>query len=240
MEFSKREIITSSWNIMKPHLSLLILAILFIFGLNLLLSALQEEILGDIKAQSILFTIAAYLFQMGLNLGMLRISLNIINNKEVNFSQLFGSFDVLIPYILATIVLITILLIAASPGIILLLVSVSADWDSMSNLEAPDDWSVIIPIILIIIPAVYISVRLQFYNYFLLDEEAGIIESIKRSAEISKGYVGELFLLGAVLSIIILVSIIPLGLGLLISIPLSTMATSYVYLKLKTTSLDIN
>ena len=233
MEFSKREIITSSWNIMKPHLSLLILAILFIFGLNLLLSALQEEILGDIKAQSILFTIAAYLFQMGLNLGMLRISLNIINNKEVNFSQLFGSFDVLIPYILATIVLITILLIAASPGIILLLVSVSADWDS---LEAPDDWSVIIPIILIFIPAVYISVRLQFYNYFLLEEEGGIIESIKRSAEISKGYVGELFLLGAVLSIIILVSIIPLGLGLLISIPLSTMATSYVYLKLKTTS----
>ena len=236
MEFSKREIITSSWNIMKPHLSLLILAILFIFGLNLLLSALQEEILSDIKAQSILFTIAAFLFQMGLNLGMLRISLNIINNKEVNFSQLFGSFDVLIPYILATIVLIAILLIAASPGIILLLVSVSADWDSMSNLEAPDDWSVIIPIILIIIPAVYISVRLQFYNYFLLEEESGIIESIKRSAEISKGYVGELFLLGAVLSIIILVSIIPLGLGLLISIPLSTMATSYVYLKLKTTS----
>ena len=236
MEFSKREIITSSWNIMKPHLSLLILAILFIFGLNLLLSALQKEILGDIKAQSILFTIAAYLFQMGLNLGMLRISLNIINNKGVNFSQLFGSFDVLIPYILATIVLIVILLIAASPGIILLLVSISADWDSMSNLEAPDDWSVIIPIILIIIPAVYISVRLQFYNYFLLDEETGIIESIKRSAEISKGYVGELFLLGAVLSIIILVSIIPLGLGLLISIPLSTMATSYVYLKLKTTS----
>jgi len=151
----------------------------------------------------------------------------------VNFSQLFGSFDVLIPYILATIVLITILFIAASPGIILLLVSVSADWDS---LEAPDDWSVIIPIILIFIPAVYISVRLQFYNYFLLEEEGGIIESIKRSAEISKGYVGELFLLGAVLSIIILVSIIPLGLGLLISIPLSTMATSYVYLKLKTTS----
>ena len=120
--------------------------------------------------------------------------------------------------------------------VLVLLVSVSADWDSMSNLEAPDDWSVIIPIILIIIPAVYISVRLQFYNYFLLDEESGIIESIKRSAEISKGYVGELFLLGAALSIIILISIIPLGLGLIFSIPLGTMATSYVYLKLKATS----
>ena len=236
MEFSKREIITSAWNIMKPHLGLLILAMLFVFGLYLMLSALQEVLLGDITYQSVLFTIAAYLFQMGLHLGMLRITLNIINNEKVNFSQLFGSFHVLIPYVLATIVSIGILIIAISPGIILLLASVSADWDSMSNLEAIDNWSVSIPIIIIIIPAVYISVRLQFYNYFLLEEESGIIESIKRSAEISKGYVGELFLLGAVLSIIILVSIIPLGLGLLISIPLSTMATSYVYLKLKTIS----
>ena len=236
MEFSKREIITSSWNIMKPHLSLLILTTLFIFGLYLMLSGLQEVLLGDITYQSVLFTFAAYLFQMGLHLGMLRITLNIINIKEVNFSQLFGSFDVLIPFVLATIVSIGILIIATSPGIILLLTSVAADWNSMSNLEAFDNWSVIIPIILIIIPAVYISIRLQFYNYFLLDEESGIIESIKKSAEISKGYVGELFLLGAVLSLVILISTIPLGLGLIISIPLSTMATSYVYLKLKATS----
>jgi len=236
MEFSKREIITSAWNIMKPHLGLLILAVLFILGLNLLLGAIQEVLLGDITYQSVLFTIAAYLFQMGLHLGMLRITLNIINNEKVNFSQLFGSFDVLIPFILATIVFIAILLIASSPGIMLLLASVSSGGDSMSNLGAIDNWSVIIPIIIIIIPVIYISIRLQFYNYFLLDEESGIIESIKRSAEISKGYVGELFLLGAILSTILLISIIPLGLGLIFSIPLGTMATSYVYLKLKATS----
>ena len=154
MEFSKREIITSAWNIMKPHLGLLILAMLFVFGLYLILSALQEVLLGDITYQSVLFTIAAYLFQMGLNLGMLRITLNIINNETVNFSQLFGSFHVLIPYVLATIVSIGILIIATSPGIILLLASVSADWDSMSNLETFDNWLVIISIILIIIPVI--------------------------------------------------------------------------------------
>ena len=82
MEFSKREIITSAWNIMKPHLGLLILAMLFVFGLYLILSALQEVLLGDITYQSVLFTIAAYLFQMGLHLGMLRITLNIINNER--------------------------------------------------------------------------------------------------------------------------------------------------------------
>ena len=84
-----------------------------------------------------------------------------------------------------------------------------------------------------IIPAIYLSVRLQFYEYFLIDEECGILESIKKSADISRGYILELFILGAVLSLIILISIIPLGLGLILSIPLSTVATTYVYLKLK-------
>ena len=86
-----------------------------------------------------------------------------------------------------------------------------------------------------IVPAIYLSVRLQFYEYFLIDEECGVIESIKKSAEISKGYVLELFILGAILSLIILISIIPMGLGLIFSIPLSTVAISYVYLKLKRT-----
>jgi len=46
----------------------------------------------------------------------------------------------------------------------------------------------------------------------------------------------ELFLLGTVMSIIVLISIIPLGAGLLISIPLATMVNTYVYEKLKKAS----
>ena len=84
-----------------------------------------------------------------------------------------------------------------------------------------------------IIPAIYLSVRLQFYDYFLIDEECGIVESIKKSAELSRGYVLELFIIGAVLSLIILISLIPMGIGLIFSIPLSMVATSYIYLKLK-------
>ena len=87
MDFSKREIITSSWNILKPNLGLLVLAIVFIFALNLFLGIIQERLLEDVTFQSILFTMAAYLFQMGLNLGILRICLNLIHNKEGEFHQ---------------------------------------------------------------------------------------------------------------------------------------------------------
>ena len=84
-----------------------------------------------------------------------------------------------------------------------------------------------------IVPAIYLSIRLQFYDYFLIDEECGILDAIKKSADISKGYILELFILGAALALIVLISIIPLGVGLLISIPLATMVNTYVYEKLK-------
>ena len=233
MEFSKREIITSAWNILKPNLGLMVLTIVFIFSLNLIFGIVQDRLLQDVTLQSILFTVAAYLFQMGLNLGMLRICLNLIYNKDGDFSQLFGSFHLLIPYLLASLISLAILLLATTPGIILLLSSISSDLDMLQAAETWGGVSTKIPVLIIIIPLVYISLRLQFYDYFLVDEECNIVEAVKKSIAITKGYVMELFLLGAVMSIIVLVSIIPLGAGLFISIPLATMVNTYVYQKLK-------
>jgi uncharacterized membrane protein len=170
---------------------------------------------------------------MGLNLGMLRICLNLIYNQDGDFSQLFGSFHLLIPYLLASLVSLSILLLVAAPGIILLLSSISSDLDMLQAAETWGGVSTTIPALIIIIPLIYISLRLQLYDYFLVDEECNIVEAVKNSMAITKGYVMELFLLGAVMSIIVLVSIIPLGAGLFISIPLATMVNTYVYQKLK-------
>ena len=233
MEFSKREIITSAWNILKHNLGLMVLAIVFIFGLNLILGIIQDRLLQDVTFQSILFTVAAYLFQMGLNLGILRICLNLIYNKKADFSQLFGSFHLLIPYLLASSISLAILIFAATPGTILLLSSISTDLDMLQEIEAWGDISMVISALIIIVPLVYISLRLQFYDFFLVDEECKIVEAVKKSMAATKGYVMELILLGAVMSIIVLISIIPLGAGLFISIPLATTVNTYVYQKLK-------
>ena len=232
MEFSKRKIILSSWNTMKKHLGLWMLIMLLIVGLNLLLGNIQEELLDKITLQTVLFTIAAYLFQAGLNLGMLRIALNINNTNETSLKDLVGSFHMLIPYLLATILFLIIMLIAASPGILLLYISISSDWEAIIALEWLNSGTMLVPILLIIVPAAYVSIRLQFYDYFLIDNECSIVESITKSAKITKGYAGELFLLGAILSIIVLISIIPLGVGLIISIPLGIMVNTHVYKEL--------
>ena len=186
---------------MKNHLGLWILIMLLFIGLNLLLSSLQDVLLGEITPQSVLFTIAASLFQMGLNLGMLRIALNINNSNTATLKDLVGSFHLLIPYVLATIIFLVIILFAASPGLILLFMSISSDWNTVATLEWLNNGKMFVLILLIIVPVVYVSIRFQFYDYFLIDFECSILESIMNSAKITKGYASELFLLGAMLSI---------------------------------------
>ena len=232
MEFSKRDIIFESWQTLKRHLSLWILIMLFIFALNIAISTVQEKLLDNITTQTVIFIVAAYLFQAGINLGMLKIALNIYNNVETNFKQIFGSFHLLLTYVFATIVFLFLLVLMASPGIILLVASLSKDFDSISRSEGLNNLSLMIPLLLIIIAIVYSSIRMQFYDYFVVDGKYGAIDAIKRSIIITRGYVGKLFILNAALSIIILVSMIPLMLGLLISIPLVTIVNTHLYLKL--------
>ena len=233
MKLSKRNILLEAWQKMKNHLGLWILIMLFIMAFNLAISTVQEKLLDNITSQTILFTVAAYLFQAGINLGMLKIALNIYSGNEAGFSDLLSSFHLLVSYILATIVFFVLLLIAATPGAILLMISISFDFDSLSNLESISSLSFVLPLLLMIVPVIYASIRMQFYDYFLVNEDGGAIEAIKRSIAITRDYVGDLFILGAILSIIILVSMIPLMLGLLISIPLATMVNSQVFLLLK-------
>ena len=91
----------------------------------------------------------------------------------------------------------------------------------------------ILGILALILPLFYISLRLQFYGYFIVDERTSSFESINKSANISKGYIYQLFLLGLILSIIVQISLIPYLLGLIISLPFSKLSNTYIYLKLR-------
>ena len=222
MEFSYKKIIIDSWELMKSKFSILILTTLFYFAVFFPINHFQGT-LPPLTAAHILFSLAAFLFIKGLDLGYLFICLNIINKKQANFNQIFAQFYLLFSYILATIICLLITLLFALPGIIFLLITIKFNLHQLLSA---------ISIFIGVFPAVYISLRLQFYLYFLIEEET-TISAIKKSAEITKGYALELFILGACLSIIFLISLIPFLLGVLISFPLMNMATTNVYLQLK-------
>ena len=167
MEFSKKDIIIKAWNRLKENISIWVLIMIFMLTLNLLISNIQEQFLEQISFHGIVFIVASYFFQSGINLGMVSLALNIYQDRPVSFGQIFNKFDLLGKYIVASGISIIVFFIFSLPGLMLLFLSVSTIEDSnmFSGLFMA------ISIIMIVAPLIYISIRLQFYQYFLVEEE---------------------------------------------------------------------
>ena len=238
MQLDKRKIFFDSWQILKSNLGLWVLIMLFMLMVNLIISSIQGEIIRNITIQSAMFTISGYLFQAGLNLGTIKIALNMINNKKVGFVNIFENFHLLFRYVSASILVLLFVLLISFPGICLLLLFIADDGGLLSSLESIDALSFIILIFFIIIPAAYASIRMQFYNYFIVARDSSVIDSIINSINLTKGHAGELFIIGSIMSIIILISFVPLLLGLLISIPLSIIVNTTIFVFLNQAIID--
>lgn len=91
---------------------------------------------------------------------------------------------------------------------------------------------VFIGLCLLVIPGIYLAIRLQFYTAFIVDEDSGIIESMKQSWRITKGSEMPLFILCLAMIGIGLVGVILLGVGLFIAIPVCWTMFAIVYRKL--------
>ncbi len=97
-------------------------------------------------------------------------------------------------------------------------------------------YSVIVGIgfLLLIIPGIILSIKLQFYTYFIVDKNAGPIEALQKSWEVTKGVKWNLFLFWWLLVGINILGALALGVGLFATIPTTMVAIGYVYRKLAT------
>jgi hypothetical protein len=87
-------------------------------------------------------------------------------------------------------------------------------------------------LLLLIIPGIYLAIRLQFYRYFIVDKGSGITESLKKSWEITRGSAWNLFLFGLLLGLINLAGTLFFLIGLFATIPTTMVATAFVYRQL--------
>lgn len=91
-----------------------------------------------------------------------------------------------------------------------------------------------IGVLLLIIPGIYLGLRLQFYTYLIVDREMGPVEALKKSWEITKGSAWNLFLFGLLVFGIVVLGMLALGVGLLLAVPVTMMTTVSVYRHLLT------
>ena len=92
--------------------------------------------------------------------------------------------------------------------------------------------AVVFGLILLIVPGIIIALAISFFKFLIVDRQLGPIASLKESWAITKGV--RLTLLGfyIVLGLLNLAGLLALGIGLLVTMPVSSIACAYVYRKL--------
>jgi uncharacterized membrane protein len=87
-------------------------------------------------------------------------------------------------------------------------------------------------LLLFFIPGIIFSIRFSFFDYFIVDKNSKIIESLKKSWQITKGNTWNLFLFYILLGLINLLGFLALIIGLFWAIPTTILAEAFVYRKL--------
>ncbi len=84
-------------------------------------------------------------------------------------------------------------------------------------------------LILLIVPGIYWAIKYYFFIYCIVDRDMGITEALRASGELTQGHKWSLFFLWIVLGLINALGAILCFVGLLVTVPLTFMATIYVY-----------
>jgi len=93
--------------------------------------------------------------------------------------------------------------------------------------------------ILFIIPGIIWAIKFGFYSYLIVDKNAGLMDSLKKSSLLTQGVKMNLFIFGLLLILFNIAGVLALGIGLLVTIPTTLMASVYVYRKLLSQTLSV-
>ncbi len=84
-------------------------------------------------------------------------------------------------------------------------------------------------LILLVVPAIYWGVRLQFYSYLVTEKNLGPIQALKGSWNMTADHTWQLFVYGLIVMGINILGMLALFIGMFWTIPTTQIATAYIY-----------
>ncbi len=227
--FSKKEAILFGWEITKKNFWFFVSVLLVTYGIQFLPNFISGYT-DEQGAIPLFISIIVYVASLGISLGFIKILLSFVDKGKPQFSDLFSLFKsrLLWKYFLASIVYGFIMLLGALPSILFLVVSGLLEKNT-SSIYSSISFMLACASVLII---AYISIRGSFFPYLILDKGDPIFKSFASSWRMTKGKVWELFLFNFLLGLIIIAGILALGVGLFVAMPVSSLASAYVYRQL--------
>jgi uncharacterized membrane protein len=98
---------------------------------------------------------------------------------------------------------------------------------------------VVVGLVFLIVPGIYLAVRFGYYGYFIVDEEVGPIEALKKSSDLTEGVRMDLFLFGALLIGLNILGLMVLLVGVLVTMPMSQLACAHVFRHLQNAAVTV-
>lgn len=89
-----------------------------------------------------------------------------------------------------------------------------------------------IGLFLFIVPGIIWLIKFVFYDYLIVDKELGPLDSMRKSSELTKGVKWQLFVFFLLVLLVNMGGALIFFVGLLFTIPATSIATVYVYRKL--------
>lgn len=248
-EFSIRESLKASWRLIKGE-NLFLLIGLFLGYLTLIwLFKMLEMVATGVPLVNLLLSISEILIGLIFSLGMIRLLLQIVEGEEPKFNS-FTKIIPLIPrYIGASIIKALPAILPVIVGVIALFLTrgffqsfqslntadanAIAEWLRNSNVPKLVAYQILIALFVASLPLIYLSVRWMFYVYLIVDKKVGVIESLRRSWELTRGNFWHLVLYFITVIILIILGLFAFLIGVLVVIPLVALATVLIYKKLE-------
>jgi uncharacterized membrane protein len=87
-----------------------------------------------------------------------------------------------------------------------------------------------IGLVLLIVPGIIVAIMWHFFGYVIVEHpETGPIDSMRRSAEITKGYRWQIFGLGILLVLINIAGLLACGIGVIFTYGITSITVAYAY-----------
>lgn len=121
--FSKKEAISYGWKTTKTNFKFFVLLMLSLFAFNVLPGMMRKSITPDENSLfAFLISIASWILQLIVGLGLIKIALEIHDRKKAHYSDLFSQSHLIINYFLASflygLIVVAGLILLIIPGII--------------------------------------------------------------------------------------------------------------------------
>ena len=229
--FSSGEAIGVGWRTFKANIWLMISAFLLFTVMDQGLGVLVTGLVSDSASpftHAALYLVAVVLGIVGYvlgrfgQLGFTHLALRVVDGEEATIGDLFSQGRLLVRAVLATIVYAGIVI-----GGFLLLIVPGIIWGREFQY-----YIYVGGFLLLIVPAIIWGIKFQYYIYAIVDEDAGVMESLKRSSALTRGEKLNLFWYGLLCGLVGLLGTLALGVGVLAAAPTIALASAYVYRRL--------